>query len=510
MAVTGKFSLIGYKGAPPFHAQVRQEGLKSQSYFDMNPYPWFSFMGWKTENDGPIPHCLPIVTKIVRKQAIWLFGKPIQINVDEDEAAQKLLRQAWKYNNMPTDMVTGAIMGGNEGSLALKFSLNEQKDRIRFDVLSCNDTVKFFTNPHNPDETLMVRIQYPYWDWNQKAWCWFREEWTDDIYVEYEPLKTTRFGPSQSNPYTWSGDVVYPDDNEGWIAKTPVPNIYGTIPLVRIKNSNVRRTEYGYGDVWNYWKLIDRVNLTFHGMDISNQLDSEPALAVTDADTENMPIDRAMRPRSAIVLNSRKRETEGEAIIPAKLQLLEPSGKIRPHMRDYCNDLLREIYDGTGTVFFDQKEITNKGKLTMSVLVQMYNPLIETTQEKRKSYGEQGLSKFLQKARFGLANAGMKGLTKVQHPDDPNNVVTIDWFNFFEMTAEEMFSFVDRIDTEVQQGYIDRETGIRMICNLEQIEEVDKMVAKQKDFTPTTEVNNGDGNRQRQQQSNKGDVTDAS
>lgn len=504
-------AIVNYPGTPEGFRQAKYFGLMSQSYFDMSPYPYFSLMDWKSEADGPLPHCLPLVRKCVRRGALWLFGKPITFNITENPEVCKKVEQIWAANHMEAKLTQLGIRGGLDGTTALKFSvenIGSPDARARINILSCVNQVKFFMDPMDGERVLMAREQYPFFDYIKKEWFWFREEWTENDWVQYEPIKMGKFGTYDKNPYYWIGNPSDPDSLVEWKA-TRKDNPFGVIPIIRIRNSNTNSSEYSSGDFWQLFHLVDRVNLTYSNMDTSNQLDSEPALLVTDGEAENDIIDRPVRPRSSIVLNTRTRESEGENPIPVKVQLLEPSGKLRGPMREYAKDIIHEIYDTVGSAFPTQEEVTNKGMLTKSVLSEIYKPLVETTLEKRKCYGQEGICKFIQTMVYGLGNINFLGFSKEKDLNDPKNLVTIDWFELFDMTAEEKFSEVDRIDQEELSGLITRETAIRKVCRLEEIEEADKVVEELKNFERApTEANNASG-RKRQQQSNRGDVTDA-
>jgi hypothetical protein len=99
------------------------------------------------------------------------------------------------------------------------------------------------------------------------------------------------------------------------------------------------------------------------------------------------------------------RTVEPEDGAPAKkgdAKILESTGKIREHITNYSNDLKEMLFDTTGAVFPRQDQVTNKGSLTQSVLIQMYAPLLEITNEKRKTYGNNGILPLNKKTRQAL------------------------------------------------------------------------------------------------------------
>ena len=78
-----------------------------------------------------------------------------------------------------------------------------------------------------------------------------------------------------------------------------------------------------------------------------------------------------------------------------------PSGgnALRGAMMEYGKDLRKQLLSGAGSVEVDPADVTNKGNLTQAVLQQLYAPQIESTSDKRRSWGDDGLCRFLGNVR---------------------------------------------------------------------------------------------------------------
>ena len=152
---------IGTKQPPVNFKSYEWLGKETRAYYDMNPYPYWAFASWRTGNNGPLPKCLPIVRNIVDKSARWLFGKDIDIVCDND-TIKTAIDDVLDKNKIHSRLVNLAKLGGIEGGVALKY--NVVNNEVRIQTLSPVNEVKFYVNPHDKYEVLMVRIEYPFFD----------------------------------------------------------------------------------------------------------------------------------------------------------------------------------------------------------------------------------------------------------------------------------------------------------------------------------------------------------
>ena len=469
--------LVGVQCAPPGSEAVHAYAEEAGAYHSLAPYPWFHFREWKTEERGPLPRCMPFVRSAVRRSAKWLFGKPLEIKCPGNTELEETLRKAWQANRMPTRMVVAAERAGQQGGVALKFSYDETADpQLSFQTLSITQELRCYYDPHDRDRLLMARVQYPYFDPLARDWYWYREEWTAEEEVHYEPVRC-KFTPRMTGGLLWPSVPVVADSNsdpdkyERWVQTSRDENPFGLIPITPVKNLDVDDA-WGIGDLWGLFRVVDRVNLTYHGMDRSNQFDSTPLPVFIDVNAEQADLDRPLAPGQPLSLKSD--ETAGGDSAKGQVDLLEPRGSLRPHMMDYAKDLRTQILLAAGNVEVDQAEFTNKGNLTQAVLAQLYGPLIEQTDEKRKTYGEDGIGKFLESCAVGLARFGadLEGLSALNEDDHDSFDVQLGWPSYFALTEEEKTQVITRTTLEIGAGLMNHERALETVARVEGIEDL--------------------------------------
>lgn len=441
----------GYK----FHQQL---GLEARAYHKLIPYPFFAFSDWKSEVRGPLPKCMPFVKSALIRGVDWLFGKPPEIMVADDESLEKTINEAWGYNWMAVKMRKAARLGATDGGVALKFAYDggDEERPLKFMVLSLLDHCCFYTNPLDGDETLMVRVQFPYHDPRENRFYWFREEWTAEEHVQYEPLEVDRLINSQINGMaSIAFGVKDPDD--GFQIKQRIANEFGVIPIIRIVNRE-SDNENGEGDFWDCFRIVDRVNLAVHLMDKSNQLDAEANLVLIDAEIEQDDMDRGPAPGEPMVLDSKDDKHQ------AKADLLERSGQFRPHLETYATELKRDILEAVGSVYIRGEDITNKGNMTVAVLTQLYEPQVRSTSNKREQYGQFGIKTLLETACLGLSNMGVKGFAPRE--------VSLRWPAFFDYTPEEKQVITSTTLQQRDAQLMPHERAVEKIATAENVRDI--------------------------------------
>lgn len=473
-------ALVNTKTKPAGFDLVRATSLEANAYHYLDPYPYFHFQDWKKEDRGPLPRCMPFTKGMVKKGARWLFGRPVNINLTDKSALQTLLTNTWRDNKMPARMVAAAETGGVQGTIVLKYAYNELRGPV-YSILSPIDNCRLYYDPHDIDTLLMLRIQYPYLDEAENQWYWYREEWTADEEIHYKPIvakpKTAYLGTYQYGTiYVVADGEADPDKYTKWVVSDRKANPFQMIPAHVIKNIETG-TQWGAGDLWGLYRIIDRVNLSYHLQDKSNQFDGDVTLAYIDLKPSPDTLDRPVAPGTAQSLVT-DTAIEGADTRQGKVQMLEPSGRIRPYMESYAKDLRQMISNAVGYVEINQGEVTNKGNLTQAVLSQLYAPLIEATNEKRKTYGDEGIAIFLKKVVNGLANAKVKGFEAL----GPEEIISLTWSDYFPLSEDEKHTRVERLVMEEQNNYINHEEATRIIMVAEEIDDVEGMVDKMKNL----------------------------
>lgn len=467
-------ALINTRALPPGLSRIRELAAESRAYHRLSPYPRFWFKDWKTEERGPLPRCMPVARSIVRRGARWLFGKPLTLSCAGNPKLEEELRKWWQQNRMRARLRAIAEDAALDGGVALKFALDKSnRDRpVSFQTLSITEQVRTFYHPHDRDQLLMVRVQYPYYDAAADATFYYREEWTDELLVTYNPLKADDLLGSKD-----------PDTYDGWVIATREKNPFGLIPIVPIRNLETDDC-WGAGDLWlpddevgaGLYRILDRINLTYHLMDKSNQFDSEINPIFIDAEMDEEDLDRATAPGQARDIKSRDGDGQQQARV-----VFPPGGNgLRPAMMDYSKDLRKQFHAAAGSVEIDQAEFTNKGNLTQAVLSQLYAPMLEMTEDKRVSWGDDGLCVFFRKLARGLQNAGLSlGVTD----DDETSEVVIGWPDLIPLTEDEKTARSTRITAQVGGGFLPHERGVKEISELEDRDDVDDIVDELGDVT---------------------------
>jgi len=450
--------LLGVKARPAGLDSVRSASAEAWAYHTLKPYPLWAFRNWKTEDLGPLPRCMSHAKRIVRRGARFLFGKGIEISAPGNEVLEEFLRHVWASNNMPARMVAAAEKGAIEGQIALKFAWDPSRPKcpVSIQTLSAATDCQFFYDPHDKSRLLMVRVQYCYQPPGGKK-MWYREEWTATQEVHYFDVPSESLGKQDPDTFTWT-------------ESSRAPNPFGVIPVVHIKNLEVDDT-LGVGDLWELYRILDDVNLAYWHQKRCNQFDSTINPYFIDLDLEDEDIDKPVRPGQPIALQSTNSHGEGQ-----QGKVIFPSGTndTREALRQYAKDLEKQLNDAAGTVNVDQAEFTNKGNLTTAVLEQLYALLIETTQEKRKSYGQNGIEPFLEALALGLAKIGVGaeliGPASETAPDSWD--VQVSWPPFFELSPEEKELEVGRTQEEELAGYITHERAIERIAQINGVRDI--------------------------------------
>ena len=271
----------------------------------------------------------------------------------------------------------------------------------------------------------MARVQYPYFDAQDGKTYWYREEWTDQEEVHYDPIPDELF--TLGKPI--------PDEYDGWRIRRRSRNPFGVIPITAIRNIETDDL-WGVGDLWDLYRVLDRIHLTYHLMDKSNQFDSEINPIFIDARVDESDIDKPLQPGQPLQLQSDNDQNKAQVVLP------EARGSLRPAMMEYARDLRRQVLDAASSVMVEPGDLTNKGNLTVAVLQQLYLPQIEITEEKRKTYGENGLCLFLSRMAQGLQRAGVS--LGVNESDEATYSVDLLWPAYFERSEDEKAAVTGR------------------------------------------------------------------
>lgn len=465
-------SLFNTKFPPPEWKLARLHAHKAKAYHDLSPYPKWGFSNWKTEERGPYPRCWPFPRSIVRRGAQWLFGRPVSFSVAGEEGEERplteLLNLAIDADRFSQRWASMAELGGQTGSLFLTFDYEKaRRPEVCFYVLDGVDHVRLYWDPEQPRRLLMARVQYPVFDAATGKWQFVRTEWTDSQKATYAP----KAAPAEwkPGPEPQSESTLLALDESAWDGQQVVTNPFGLIPGVQVQSLDVGGA-FGFGDLWGLWQAVDDVNFTYDLAHKDNQLAVRPRDFYIDlkAKAEDAPV--APAPGEAKELASSDPKFQG------KIERLSSDAAMRGPISEHAKELLRQLYLAAGSVDVDPEAVTNKGNLTSAVLSQVYAPLIETTERKRNSYGENGLCRLFESMLAGLRNAGVEKFKGV--PDDVD--VQADWPDFFERTEGEKSERANRHAMLLDKGLTTPEQAAREIHSTEGVSDLDRLVREVK------------------------------
>jgi hypothetical protein len=442
--------------------------LQSRDYYDGNPYPRHAFSSaqWPAAK-GPIPTALPYTETLIRESAEFVFrnGAP-QFSVADDDAADDLLQEIIEANSF--EWVALAENAGNQGAIAAKFSIDlDSPCPVRIAFLNIPQECRVWVDPHDVRRPLMARIQYPYRDLVDGRWYYFREEWTDTLHVTYFPKYAG--GEEVSDPLFLPGYTANLGDGKGWVEEAREANEVGLIPVTVIRNRALSGNPMGEGDCWRLFRLMDRIALTMHGEDRSNQLHSEPIQVAINARIDN----------DGPVLAGEPLEIRNDGDKPADFKLIEPSGAAREFSHRSIDKWEELLYAGAGLSRLDPHAVSNKGNMTALALTMIYSRTIATSDRKRKLWGEDGMCVLFRNILLALKRVG--GVKEVAGVTEDTRV-SCTWPTYFEETPQDLETTTDRTAKQVDAGFLTPELGAERVAKAEKMppKEIEKLLMELK------------------------------
>lgn len=443
--------LLNTRIPAPMQMVMALSSWQSWDYYHSIPYPAHAFgpQQWASER-GPFPTALPYVETLVRELAEFTFrnGAPT-FSVPDDPDADALLQLIIRQNGLSNTWISNAEANGNQGALAVKFSvdLNDKRCPIPINFLSIPQECRIWVDPHDSDHILMARIQYPYREADGK-WYYFREEWTEDTWQQYEPREGGSASISSAAGLPgYANNLGDGDDSAEWHPLAPQPNTFGLVPVGIIRNRRTKGNPFGEGDCWHILRLIDRLALTMHGEDRANQFHSEPTVVALNAEIDNRGQLLPGEPLSA-----RNLDSDGQPMPngdKADVKLLEPSGAARKWTHEDIDKWEDWIYKAVGVSRVNPTDITNKGNMTELALRIAYGRTISSADRKRELWGNSGMAPFF--ANLLVALKRMGGIPEVANvPDDVQ--VSCEWPNYFEPTPQDVDTITNRTIKQQDNG----------------------------------------------------------
>jgi hypothetical protein len=457
--------LIGTESPAPLQAAMLAASQESWAYFLNDPYPRYAFgpRQWPPEK-GPIPTPLPYAGIVIAEGAEFVFrnGSPAFSVPPEQRAgledADAYLQTVIRANRLSEAWTSLAENCANQGAIAAKFSYDgDSAERpVRIAFLDVPQECRVWFDPHDCERPLLARIQYPYRNPADGNWYYFREEWTEALHVTYRPK------PAGSKDCTCAealpGYLTSLGDGDGpeWEVAAIEENPFGLVPVTVIRNRRMKGNPLGTGDCWSTFRLIDRIARTLHGEDASNQLHSDPTVAVLNAEIDN---DAPLGTGEMLSIRN-----ENPDAPPADVRLLEPSGAAREFSHKSMDRWEDLFYKRVGLSRVNPAEVTNKGNMTALAFAMTYARTIASSDRKRELWGNSGMAVFFRNLLLSLSRVG--GIRELAGVDE-QLVISTEWPPYFQVTDEDRANLTDRTTTQVNAGFLTPDRGAERIARAE-------------------------------------------
>lgn len=480
MTTTGA-DLIGTTATAPGMAALA-ESWESFAYFHGAPYPRYAFSPsqWP-DSKGPRPTPLPYVRTLVEEGADFLFrGGPPTFTVGDDPNAEGLISTIVRRNKLAARYIPLAVHVGNQGTLAAKFAYlpDDPLGPVRISFLSVPQECRIWVDPHDQSQVLMARIQYPYRSITDGKWYYFREEWTADLQVTYQPKPAG--DSSVAHFMQLEGYAQTLGDGGDWQVEKKAENPFGLVPVTLIRNKQVEGSPLGAGDCWGAFRIIDRIALTMHGEDHSNQMHSKPIPVFANA---VLGYAGEILPGEPVEVSNTNPQGP-----PADFKLVEPSGAAREYSFRSIDKWEELLYATVGLSRVDPATIGNKGNLTRLALMTAYARSVATSDRKRTSWGQDGLAVLFTNILLALERVG--GVPEVRKVTEDTQV-ECQWEDYFDATDDDVKNLSDRTIAQNKAGILPRDRAAERVALAEgvppsEMEDLKAELDAEKPFEPPT------------------------
>lgn len=473
--------LINTKAPAPRQMEMALASWQSWDYYHNVPYPTHAFGPQQWARDkGPFPTALPYTEILINEGAEFVFrnGSP-HFSVPGYPEADQFVQKIVSSNKLDELWIPLGIDAGNQGALACKWNidLDDSRRPVQISFLDIPQECRVWVHPHDRNRILMLRIQYPYRDPNTGDWYLYREEWTENSQVTYEPVVAGK--SSILSPMLLKGYSSNFGDEMAWNIVDQQVNPFGMPPVTIIRNKAVKGNPLGEGDCWRLFRLMDRIALSMHGEDKSSQIHAEPIPVATNATIDN---EGPLQPGEPMSIQS---SVDG---VMADMKLLEPHGRARQftHMTmDRWEDLL---YKSAGLSRVNTENITNKGNMTALAFAMTYARTISTSDRKRGLWGDNGMCVAFQNILLCLQRVGgVKAVSNLplERTDGDEVIVNVKWPPYFEQTDEDKSKLTERTISQMNSMLIPHEDAIERVGRAEgvvptEIDRIKKTIAKSK------------------------------
>jgi hypothetical protein len=433
--------MIGAQGLPADWKELAAEATKARAYYQLTPYPRHGFRDWAHYTNGPRPRCLPLWKSLPNKGAQWLFGAGVQFS---GAACAEWANDMLDKTRMDSRLMSIAKDASWCGSVVLYWKLGPDGTVRVNKYLPYWHCVVY--QGEDPTEIEMLRLQFPVQDAESGQNYMFREEWTTGEVAEYDRVPITEEQAKTARAGETPAGVTFGPPRVS-------PNPWGLIPAAILHNLP-GEGGMGAGDLWGLWEAVDQVNFTANLCHLDNQTRVSPGTIYIDLQPADSAEPFASGPGS-------KEELESKDEKSGKVQLLEPTGAVRPHIEKFLDDIARMTAEAAGGVYLNPEAISGFGQLSGNVIRLILGPLIASVEEKRKSMGEDGLLLFMRRMAQGLSKLGHK-----QAPDDLDwDDLRLSWPPMVMPTAQELEQMARSLSAEVAGGFTSIMTAAEVMAS---------------------------------------------
>lgn len=466
----------------------------------MCPYPQFGFPGVRDSKDGKFPTPMPLASTIHSFITGSLFAIPPVLEYERPIYSK--LDRMYKYLLEPL-LTRIRDLAGYSGQC---FILVETDDTL-YPKLKIYDSRNVWV--HREDQGSELESAVFGWITRDPVTGRLMKNckiFTKEYIYTWDPIETSEQETSTQAVNISQTQQSFTDVSGQYFTEKMMmegsfeldeayrePNKLGFVPVVVIENED-SPLDLSLGDFHRFRPILQRIDLGYHLMDISNQREAFPNLILLDI--EDSSFDRELEVGDAMIMQSLMNE-EGEQL-QGKAQMLESTGSIKTHMEKYLADQKSHLFEAKGVVMARAEEVTNKGNMTPAVMSQMYAPVTMKLLTRRSSFGRRGILEILKmlakvtSVATGLEEDGMREIAQL-HPLDFYNDVQLHWFDaHFPIPELELKAKVDRILLERDANLIRPEDAVRKVAELERLPGasawIDEMVKEYKDAKNRSEL----------------------
>lgn len=394
-----------------------QQLKKAQAYYDNHPAEFAGYAKSGVPRAKWPKVTLPLPRRIVDTSAAFLFGRTPRISCPASPELTRWVNRIWHANDMQSQLVAMARRGGIDGKVALSFACNPQDATNPFPI-SILPKSCFHEKYDDLDRRrlLSLTIRFQFVGGEDGLAYYYREDWTPDEWVLYNPLPA---GRARSERY---------ETEMGWTIRERRPNPFGFIPVVVIRNLiDAEDPATGISDLDGLYELFDRINITYDQWDESNAISARRIYFGKKLTAERLDL----RPGDVVTGN----------MDDSDLKAVSGGESVYVALKDYAQRLEHHVLSAARSTELDAGRMQAMNNLSSVALKMLHIDLLMLTEEKRLNYGANGVEKFLEllvRAARSLNRSEWQTALEAVDPNEPDTYrVQLHYPPTFPMTEDE-------------------------------------------------------------------------